>query len=84
MDENIISNIVRVGIVSNVDKNKRRVRVRFPNLSLTSCWLYVLKNPPIITENNVEVSPWIPSVNDKVVCLYLPVFNGDGFVLGAI
>lgn len=74
MDENIITNMVRVGIVSDVDKKKRCVRVRFPNLNLTSGWLYVLKNP----------NSWIPAVNDKVLCLYLPVFNGDGFVLGVI
>ncbi|MCC8080178.1 MAG: hypothetical protein LIO57_09045 [Oscillospiraceae bacterium] len=27
---------------------------------------------------------WLPNVNDKVVTLYLPVFNADGFILGAI
>ncbi len=25
---------------------------------------------------------WMPKVNDRVLCLYLPIFNGDGFVLG--
>ena len=28
--------------------------------------------------------PWMPLVNDTVLTLYLPVFNGDGFVLGGI
>lgn len=27
---------------------------------------------------------WMPRVNDTVLVLYVPVFNGDGFVLGAI
>ncbi len=27
---------------------------------------------------------WMPKVNDRVLALYLPVFNGDGFVLGGI
>ena len=27
---------------------------------------------------------WMPKVNDRVLVLYLPVFNGDGFVLGGI
>lgn len=85
MDENYVQNMVRVGIVTDVDKNDRRVRVRFPNLNMTSGWLYVLQSPPdvkIIID--FTVTPWMPSVNDKVLCLYIPVFNGDGFVLGAI
>jgi len=42
------------------------------------------------TELDVEhghaanVTYWMPRVNDTVVVLYLPVFNGDGFILGAI
>lgn len=27
---------------------------------------------------------WLPAVDDTVVCLYLPCFNADGFVLGGI
>lgn len=27
---------------------------------------------------------WMPKVNDEVLVLYLPVFNGDGFILGGI
>ena len=85
MDENYVQNMVRVGIVTDVDKKDRRVRVRFPNLNMTSGWLYVLQSPPdvkIIID--FTVTPWMPEVNDRVLCLYLPVFNGDGFVLGAI
>ena len=29
-------------------------------------------------------SYWMPKINDTVVCLYLPVWNGDGFVLGGV
>ena len=25
---------------------------------------------------------WMPKVNDRVLCLDLPIFNGDGIVLG--
>lgn len=34
--------------------------------------------------HNLNISPWLPSVDETVLCLYLPVFNGDGFVLGAL
>lgn len=27
---------------------------------------------------------WMPSVNDRVLVLYIPIFNGDGFVLGGL
>jgi phage baseplate assembly protein gpV len=42
------------------------------------------------TEENGEhdhvanVTYWMPKVNDTVLVLYLPVFNGDGFILGVI
>ena len=31
-----------------------------------------------------KVKYWMPKINDTVVCLYLPTFNGDGVILGAI
>ena len=31
-----------------------------------------------------SVTSWMPKVNDTVLVLYLPVFNGDGFILGVI
>jgi phage baseplate assembly protein gpV len=27
---------------------------------------------------------WMPKVGDTVICLYLPVFNGDGVILGVL
>lgn len=27
---------------------------------------------------------WMPKVNDTVLCIYLPIFDGDGFILGQI
>lgn len=34
--------------------------------------------------HEVKIAPWMPKVNDTVLCLYFPVFNGDGFILGRI
>lgn len=35
-------------------------------------------------KHDLIIKPWMPKVNDTVVALYLPVFNGDGFVIGGI
>ncbi len=35
-------------------------------------------------DHAASVTYWMPRVNETVLVLYLPVFNGDGFVLGAI
>lgn len=31
-----------------------------------------------------HVVSWMPQINDKVLVLYLPVFDADGFILGVI
>lgn len=33
---------------------------------------------------NGTAEKWLPKINDTVVVLYLPVFNSDGFILGAV
>ena len=35
-------------------------------------------------ETIIEVHPWLPYIGQLVVCLYLPVFNSDGFILGGL
>lgn len=32
----------------------------------------------------IKTFPWMPKVNDKVLVLYFPVFNGDGVILGKV
>ena len=40
----ILSRLVRVGVVMNVDKEKRMARVKFQNEDMSSGWLYVLQH----------------------------------------
>lgn len=35
-------------------------------------------------KHDLVIKQWMPKINDVVVCLYLPVRNSDGFVLGGI
>ncbi|MBU5438285.1 hypothetical protein KQI42_09710 [Tissierella sp. MSJ-40] len=86
---------MRVGTVSSVNTENRTARVNFVDKNnLVSGPLKILRNPPFVTVketlviegehgHEVTVSPWIPSVGDLVLCIYLP--NGDdGFVVGGI
>lgn len=34
--------------------------------------------------HTAQVTGWMPAINDKVLVLYLPIFNADGFILGVI
>lgn len=35
-------------------------------------------------KHDLIIKPWMPKVNDLVLVLYFPVFNGDGVILGGI
>jgi len=46
--EKILSRMIQVGIVTSVDNENRKARVKFQDTGITSAWLRVLKNPPFI------------------------------------
>ena len=35
-------------------------------------------------KHDLSIAPWMPKVNDQVLCLYEPIRAGRGFVLGGI
>ena len=35
-------------------------------------------------KHDLIIKPWMPKINATVLCLYLPVWNGDGYILGEI
>lgn len=132
--ERQLGRLVRVGTVTDLDRDRRMARVKFHSEGFTSGWLYVLQH----YETQVRVAPdkgqghsvaragehshpgstgymaaglnltqdgghvhsveeteehdhpgtvttwWMPRIDESVLCLYLPVFNGDGFILGGI
>lgn len=91
MSEDLLRDIVRVGTVTAVSGTK--ARVKFRDTGITSGWLFVLQHAGasvIISEAEEHthagsrLSTWAPSVNDTVLCVYLPVFGGDGFILGGV
>lgn len=34
--------------------------------------------------HKLTITPWMPNINDTVLCVYDESFNGDGFILGAL
>ena len=91
--QTVLENIVRVGTVSAVDAVKRKARVKYDDMEIVSGWLFIVQHPA--TEIHVEPDPdhdhpgthltyWMPKIDDRVLVLYLPVFNGDGFILGGL
>lgn len=68
-----IEDIVREGKVTAVNNGKRIAKVWFGLLGIESDWL-----PVLISRD------YMPAVNDRVLVLYYPAFNGDGVILGGI
>lgn len=88
-----LNSLVRVGIVSAVDKDKKLARVYFPDMNnMVSGWLYVVQRTGesvsvasnLDHSHNASVSGFMPKVNAKVLVLYPYGWNMDGYVLGVI
>ena len=52
-DDKILSGLVRLGTVTDVNNTKHLARVKFQSEGMTSGWLYVLNNRPYIPGYNV-------------------------------
>lgn len=74
----MLRRLLQVGVVSSVDAAKRRVRVILPETGVVSDWLYV------VGDRRHDEFAALPRVNDRVLAAWLPVEDGDGFILGVI
>lgn len=109
-----LKNIVRLGTVMSVDKDKMTARVKFKDKGgITSSPLHILKRkvyviPEIESRNRGKtaekeleydvmniaekikhyheayITPWVPSVNDMVLCIMIADGEGDGFIVGEV
>ena len=92
-----LDSLVRVGTVTDVKTGSRLCRVYYPDRGYTSGWLKVLVNTCGATNyasggsgyaqyasHAHGITPWMPSVNDSVLVIYLPTENSDGYVLGGL
>lgn len=83
MDNNVIKNLIRLGVVSSKNPSNMTVRVVFDGKeNLVSAEL------PVLNRGSQQVKDyWLPDVGEQVVCLFLPNSNGngvnEGYVLGS-
>lgn len=93
-------NMLRVAIVSSVDKPKLKARVYFPDQKdMVSDWLYVIQQKPQYTKTDGnhsqpdagyggahkhELDNWMPDINAKVLVIYPCGIDKDGYILGVI
>lgn len=79
-----LSSLVQTGVVTAV--NGRSARVKLPEWEEPSGWLTVVQSPPTVTVQGASAvaAPWTPRVNDRVLVLFRPMRNGDGFILGGV
>lgn len=88
----ILARLVQQGLVTAVSPGRRVARVKFPDTGISSGWLPVLQHTGagVSVEtadghaHKAGLGTWLPKVNDRVLVLYLPVPDGDGFILGVI
>jgi len=75
----MLSQLVRVGVVSSIDESAVTARVTFDDQDdLTSYNLsVVVKN----TDKNADY--WMPDIDEQVVCLFLPLGVQQGWILGS-
>lgn len=77
--DTLIRQLIRVGVVSDIDEKGVTARVTFDDQDdVTSASLQVIvKN----TDENADY--WMPDVGEQVLCLFLPVGPQQGFILGS-
>jgi phage baseplate assembly protein gpV len=83
-NDSVFSAMVRLGKVTAADGEKRLAQVFFPDLNLSSGWIPVVGNRDETGTRDWAPKPWMPKVNDQVLCLYEPIRDGRGFVLGEV
>lgn len=75
--ERKVTSMVRVGVVSSVDREKCRVRVAFPGGMVSD------DLPVMVRNSTADREYWMPSIEEQVTCVFLPNGPEIGFVLGS-
>jgi len=83
----LVERMVQEGTVTAVDAGARVARVKFQATGVPSGWLPVLQHTGAgvyADGHTASVGVWLPKVNDRVLVLYLPCPDSDGYILGGV
>lgn len=69
-----LQDMVRIGIVSSVNKDETTARVKIEEENIVTGDLRIVQN----------AYPWMPDIGQWVLCIFVPNGEGDGFILGGI
>jgi phage baseplate assembly protein V len=76
--QSVMENLFRVGTVSSINADTAKARVTFAERdNLVSAEL------PVLVKNTLNTKDyWMPAVQEKVLCCFLPIGIETGFILG--
>lgn len=77
--DNQVKNLIRVGRVSAINAAKATAKVVFEAQGLVSYDLPVIQNQTLKNKDYC-----LPDIGERVVCVFLPTGNAEGFILGSI
>lgn len=83
----LMKDFLRIGKVVDTNSAHRSCRVFFEDQRIVSGWLRVLQHigaGVVCTNDSGSVGVWMPQINSQVLCIYMPIPDGDGYVLGGL
>ena len=70
-----LQDIVRIGIVSSVNKERMTARVKIEEQGIVTGDLQIVQS---------TYDKWLPEMGQWVLCIFKPEGEGDGFIIGGI
>lgn len=69
-----LQDMIRIGIVSSVNREKMTARVKIEEQGIVTGDLQIVQ----------RCDAWLPDMGQWVLCIFKPEGEGDGFIIGGI
>jgi len=77
--EESLKRLVRIGVVTQVFEDKGTVRVMLPDADKEITY----ELPVLVRKTLKDKDYWLPDIGEHVLCVFLPIGEEQGFVIGA-